>query len=60
VNHNTYGGSSSFTIVDLKANWKINRRFTAGLALDNAGSARAFIYHPYPHRTWTGELRWVL
>ncbi|MEI6592980.1 MAG: TonB-dependent receptor [Holophagaceae bacterium] len=59
MNHNTFGGASSFTMVDLKANWKLSQRLTAGLSVDNAGSARAFIYHPYPHRTYTGELRWA-
>ena len=59
MNHNTYGGASSYTMVDLKASWKVTRHLTAGLAVDNVGSARAFIYHPYPHRTCTADVRWT-
>ncbi|MCR9091378.1 TonB-dependent receptor [Algiphilus sp.] len=48
---------SRFSIVDLK----LTRRFEAvalSVGVDNLNDERAFVFHPYPGRTFVAELRW--
>ncbi len=55
-----YGGTSRFLTVDLKAGYRIDRHVTLALGVDNLTDRRYFVYHPYPSRTFYGQLKWRL
>ncbi|MEV8472770.1 TonB-dependent receptor [Ralstonia sp. UNC404CL21Col] len=57
---NVYGGTSSFFTVDLKASYRIDKHVTLALGVDNLTDRRYFVYHPYPSRTFYGQLKWRL
>ncbi|UCF24826.1 MAG: TonB-dependent receptor [Ralstonia sp.] len=57
---NVYGGTSRFFTVDLKASYRIDKHFTVALGVDNLTDRRYFVYHPYPSRTFYGQLKWRL
>jgi len=57
---NVYGGTSSFFTVDLKASYRIDKHITLALGVDNLTDRRYFVYHPYPSRTFYGQLKWRL
>ncbi|WP_323118471.1 TonB-dependent receptor [Burkholderia alba] len=60
VNPNVYGGTSSFTVVDLKARYRFDRHWLAAVGIDNVTDRRYYVFHPYPGRTFYGELKWQL
>lgn len=60
VNPDVYGGTSSLTVVDLKARYRFDRHWTASLGIDNLTDRRYYVFHPYPGRTFYGELKWSL
>ncbi|KVE62826.1 TonB-dependent receptor [Burkholderia vietnamiensis] len=60
VNPDVYGGTSNFTIVDLKARYSFDRHWSASVGIDNVTDRRYYVFHPYPGRTFFGELKWSL
>ncbi|KVD81621.1 TonB-dependent receptor [Burkholderia ubonensis] len=60
VNPDVYGGTSSFTVVDLKARYRFDRHWVASVGVDNLTDRRYYVFHPYPGRTFFGELKWSL
>lgn len=50
-NPDTFGGSSKFFFVDVKANYKFADQLTASVGVDNINNDKAYIFHPYPQRT---------
>lgn len=57
VNHDTFGAVSSYTVWDAKAIYRISKQVEMSLGIDNLTDTRYYVYHPYPGRTFTGELR---
>lgn len=53
---NTFGGVSSYTVWDAKARYRINKNIDASLGIDNLADKRYYVFHPYPGRTFVGEL----
>jgi iron complex outermembrane recepter protein len=53
-------GTSSFVVIDLKARYQIDRQWLASLGIDNLTDRRYYVFHPYPGRTFNGELKWSL
>lgn len=53
---NTFGGVSSYTVWDAKARYRIGKNVEASLGIDNLTDKRYYVYHPYPGRTFVGEL----
>lgn len=51
VNPDIFGGTSKFFIVDVKANYKFAKSWTASLGIDNLNNYKAYVFHPYPQRT---------
>lgn len=49
---------SPFTFVDLKARIHF-KRFDIDLGVDNLLDEKAFVFHPYPGRTFVAGLRWT-
>lgn len=57
VNPDTFGGTSKFFIVDVKANYKFADRLTASVGVDNLNNYKAYVFHPYPQRTGYVQLK---
>lgn len=58
VNGNTAGGVSSYTFVDAKLGYSVNKQVRAAIGVDNLTDRLAFVGpHPYPGRTIYAELK---
>jgi len=57
INPNTFGGVSKFFIMDVKANYKFEEKFTASVGVDNLNNYKAYAFHPYPQRTGYLQLK---
>lgn len=57
TNPDTFGGTSKFFFVDVKANYKFADRFTASIGVDNINNYKAYVFHPYPQRTGYVQLK---
>ena len=55
-NPNTYGGTASYTVWDMKLRYKMTRQVEAALGIDNLFNRKYYAFHPYPGRTVFGEL----
>ena len=60
INPDTYGGTSRYTLWDARVNWKLDKHVRLAIGVDNLTDRRAFVFHPYPARTWLLELRGTL
>ena len=56
-NPDTFGGTSQFFFVDVKANYKFANKFTASVGVDNLNNYKAYVFHPYPQRTGYLQLK---
>jgi iron complex outermembrane receptor protein len=54
----TFGFTSELFAVDAKVNWRVTDQLTASLGVDNITDFRAWVFHPYPRRTFLIELGW--
>jgi iron complex outermembrane receptor protein len=57
INPDTYGGTSSFFIVDARVRYKLAKQWTAAVGVDNLNDDEAYVAHPYPQRTWLAEVK---
>ncbi|BBU27484.1 TonB-dependent receptor [Burkholderia sp. THE68] len=57
VNPNTYGGTSTYAVVDAKFTWKPTKRTELGAGVDNLFDKRYYVFHPYAGRTFYLEGR---
>ncbi len=53
-------GTSRFFTVEIKAGYRVDKHITLALGVDNLTDRRDFAYHPYPSRTFSGQLKWRL
>jgi len=60
VNGYAYTGVSKFFVVDARVQYRIARRWSASLGIDNLNNYRYWNYHPYPQRTVMAELKFDL
>jgi len=60
INPDVYGGTSSFFVIDLKARYQVGKHWLASVGIDNLTDRRYYVFHPYPGRTFYGELKWML
>jgi iron complex outermembrane recepter protein len=51
VNPDTFGGASKFFVMDVKANYKFAKNWTASAGVDNLNNYKSYVFHPYPQRT---------
>ncbi len=56
----TYGFTSELFALDLRLNWKVDDHFRVSAGVDNLTNDRAWVYHPYPQRTFLLEAGWRL
>ncbi|MFV3131676.1 TonB-dependent receptor [Niveispirillum sp. KHB5.9] len=54
----TYGYTSELMIFDAKLSWDMTEVTRLSVGVDNIGNDRAWVFHPYPQRTFTLELKW--
>lgn len=57
VNHDTFGAISAYTVWDTKVTYRLSKQLEASFGVDNLTDAHYNVYHPYPGRTFIGELR---
>ncbi|HSI16735.1 MAG TPA: TonB-dependent receptor [Sphingomonas sp.] len=55
---NTYQGFAGYTVVDLRAAFTVTPHWQLAIGADNVGGARYFLFHPFPQRSFSAELRW--
>ncbi|HUW50711.1 MAG TPA: TonB-dependent receptor [Sulfuricella sp.] len=58
INPNTYGGTSSFFVVDARVNYKIAKQYMASVGVDNLNNYQHFFAHPMPQRTFHAEVKY--
>jgi iron complex outermembrane receptor protein len=60
VNGFAYTAASKYAVVDVRLLWRIDRRWSAALGIDNLNNYKYWNFHPYPQRTFSGELKYDL
>lgn len=56
----TYGFTSELFALDARISYDVTERFTVSAGADNITNDRAWVYHPYPQRTFLVEAGWRL
>jgi iron complex outermembrane receptor protein len=51
TNPNTYGGTSTYAVVDAKFTFRPTKRTELGIGVDNLFDHRYYVFHPYAGRT---------
>ena len=59
VNTNTWQGFGEWFVADARVNWTVDRRWSAGLGVDNVLNRKYFLFHPFPQRTLVGNIRFA-
>jgi iron complex outermembrane recepter protein len=54
----TFGYTSELLVVDAKASWEFWPGVEVSLGVDNLFNDRAWVFHPYPQRTFVLEFKW--
>ena len=56
----TFQGFGGFLIADARANFRIGKHWNAAFGVENLTNEKYFLFHPFPQRSFTGELtyRW--
>ncbi len=56
----TFGYTSELFALDAKVNWKMTDNFRLSAGVDNLTNNKAWVYHPYPQRSFLVEAGWTL
>ena len=56
----TFGFTSELYALDARANWDVTENIRASVGVDNITGNTAWVFHPYPQRTFLFELGWKL
>lgn len=56
-NPDTYGGRSSFGVVDAKVRYKVAKQWSASVGIDNIGDVKYYTLYPYQQRTYFASLK---
>ena len=51
-----FGAFDRFLVIDARAHWQIDERWSASLGIDNLGNETYFLYHPFPQRTVIADI----
>ncbi len=57
TNPDVFGGTSSYTVADVKYTFRPTKQTELGIGVDNVFDARYFVYHPYPGRTFYAQAK---
>ncbi|MGB8277217.1 MAG: TonB-dependent receptor [Methylovirgula sp.] len=59
INHDTYGGISSYLVADARLTYKMSKNWSMAFGIDNIGNYKYYVSpHPYPQRTLFAEMRY--
>jgi iron complex outermembrane receptor protein len=58
VNPGTYQGFQGFFVMDARVRHQVDRHWSAALGVDNLNDREYFLFHPFPQRTFSAELRY--
>ncbi|MBV1691257.1 TonB-dependent receptor [Novosphingobium sp. G106] len=56
----TYGFTSELFALDVRLNWRLTEQLRLSAGVDNLTNDRAWVFHPYPQRTFLVEAGWRL
>ncbi|EIZ81207.1 TonB-dependent receptor [Novosphingobium sp. Rr 2-17] len=56
----TYGYTSELFALDAKVTWSVTEQLRLSAGVDNITNDRAWVYHPYPQRSFLVEAGWRL
>ena len=54
---NVFQAFDPFTVVDLRAQYRLSETATANFGIDNVGNAKYTLFHPFPQRTYIADVR---
>jgi len=54
----TYQGFERFFVVDARLRYQVDRNWSAAVGVDNLNNNKYFLFHPFPQRTLTAELKY--
>ncbi len=57
---NTFQGFDGYTLVDLRASFRVAKQWRVAFGVDNVKGAKNFLFHPFPQRSFVAELHWQL
>ncbi len=57
ANDDVYGGVSRFFVMDAKFNYKLDKRFSMSVGVDNLNNEKYYAFHPYTQRTWIVQVK---
>ncbi|MDO8262377.1 MAG: TonB-dependent receptor [Gallionella sp.] len=57
INPDVYGGASRFFVVDAKFNYKLDKRLSMSVGVDNLNNYKYYAAHPYTQRTWIVQVK---
>lgn len=55
-----YGYTSELFALDARVNWTVTEQLRVSAGIDNITNDRAWVYHPYPQRSFLVEAGWTL
>ncbi len=56
----TFGYTSELFALDARVNWRLDHGLRLSAGVDNITNDRAWVFHPYPQRTFLIEAGWAL
>src|SRR5690625_1494256 len=56
----TFGAITRYTMVDAQVGWRFAPGWRATLGVNNLSNQHAWVYHPWPGRTWLAGIHWKL
>jgi iron complex outermembrane receptor protein len=56
----TFGFTSELFALDARVNWDVTEQVRFSVGVDNLTNNRAWVFHPYPQRTFLVELGWKM
>lgn len=57
TNDGVYGGTSKFFVMDAKFNYKLDKRLSMSVGVDNLNNEKYYAAHPYTQRTWIVQVK---
>lgn len=57
---NTFQGFDGYTVIDLRATFRVAKQWRLAFGVDNVNGAKYFLFHPFPQRSFVAELHWQL
>ena len=54
----TYQGFDGFFVMDVRVRYELDRHWSAAVGIDNVNDAGYFLFHPFPQRTVSAEVKY--